>query len=201
MGGIVKKSLVWFALCACLAAPAVVAQEGFFVSGTVGYARLKLSPAQFGQTTLVSNNDNDLSSGANLGYLFADDNADFLLGFEMGYQGLGEASFKASGYPTLKADLYGINAGLIVVAPMSGFIDVYGKVGQYKWELDWGVLDNVRQARKGKDVYFGFGGKYRFADNLGLGLELIRYAVENKDDTFNTSAGINVFNAVLFAHF
>ena len=205
------------ALCAFLVSPALLAQVGnlpgqLFVSGT------------FGQATVGDDDglkdDSDTAFGFGVGYMFHEN-----LGFEAGYKSLGEYEDKPlfdtlndGTLVTISGDdkVSGFNFGLIGVLPVQHQFDVYGKLGFHRWEIE----SNVRVSGggtsisdgatgDGTDLYFGFGGKYNFSEQIAVGLEWVRYDYDDSENVtvfgvdldVDYDSDVTVIGATVFVNF
>ena len=187
-------------LCAFLVSPVLLAQVGnlpgqLFLTGTVGQVSIKDDDAL--------KDDSDVALGFGVGYMVNEN-----LGLEVGYKSLGEYVVEPGDYTTSSGtdftlhsggqEVSGFNFGFIGVLPIQGGLDIYGKAGMLRWEdeieIDLTVgRERIRDDDKdtGTDPYFGFGGKANIAKDISVGLEFMRYKIDDGDvsDTFNVYGG------------
>ena len=150
-----KAILFAVALMALPVLPAVAADNGFYLGGSVGQANLKID---------------DLSDGISTADFDADDTAFKLiagmrpldwLGIEAAYVNFGEPEDTVLGQK-LKADGDGISAFAVGFLP-TGPVDLFAKVGLISWDSKIsGSFDD-----SGTDLAYGVGAQFRV---LGLSI-------------------------------
>ena len=150
-----KAILFAVALMALPVLPAVAADNGFYLGGSVGQANLKIS---------------DITDGISTADFDADDTAFKLiagirpldwLGVEAAYVNFGEPEDTVLGQK-LKADGDGISAFAVGFLP-TGPVDLFAKVGLISWDSKIsGSFDD-----SGTDLAYGVGAQFRV---LGLSI-------------------------------
>ena len=148
--------------------PAVAADNGFYLGGSVGQANLKID---------------DLSDGISTADFDADDTAFKLiagmrpldwLGIEAAYVNFGEPEDTVLGQK-LKADGDGISAFAIGFLP-TGPVDLFAKVGLISWDSKiGGTFDD-----DGTDLAYGVGAQFRVL-GLSIRAEYEKYDISDVD--------------------
>ena len=148
--------------------PAVAADNGFYLGGSVGQANLKID---------------DLSDGISTADFDADDTAFKLiagmrpldwLGIEAAYVNFGEPEDTVLGQK-LKADGDGISAFAVGFLP-TGPVDLFAKVGLISWDSKiGGTFDD-----DGTDLAYGVGAQFRVL-GLSIRAEYEKYDISDVD--------------------
>ena len=148
--------------------PAVAADNGFYLGGSVGQANLKID---------------DLSNGISTADFDADDTAFKLiagmrpldwLGIEAAYVNFGEPEDTVLGQK-LKADGDGISAFAVGFLP-TGPVDLFAKVGLISWDSKiGGTFDD-----DGTDLAYGVGAQFRVL-GLSIRAEYEKYDISDVD--------------------
>ena len=148
--------------------PAVAADNGFYLGGSVGQANLKID---------------DLSDGISTADFDADDTAFKLiagirpldwLGVEAAYVNFGEPEDTVLGQK-LKADGDGISAFAVGFLP-TGPVDLFAKVGLISWDSKiGGTFDD-----DGTDLAYGVGAQFRVL-GLSIRAEYEKYDISDVD--------------------
>ena len=148
--------------------PAVAADNGFYLGGSVGQANLKID---------------DLSDGISTADFDADDTAFKLiagmrpldwLGIEAAYVNFGEPEDTVLGQK-LKADGDGISAFAVGFLP-TGPVDLFAKVGLISWDRKiGGTFDD-----DGTDLAYGVGAQFRVL-GLSIRAEYEKYDISDVD--------------------
>jgi len=163
-----KAILFAVALFALPVLPAVAADNGFYLGGSVGQANLKID---------------DLSDGISTADFDADDTAFKLiagmrpldwLGIEAAYVNFGEPEDTVLGQK-LKADGDGISAFAVGFLP-TGPVDLFAKVGLISWDSKiGGTFDD-----DGTDLAYGVGAQFRVL-GLSIRAEYEKYDISDVD--------------------
>jgi hypothetical protein len=178
-----------------------------YASVTAGRAEVDLGVSSGTGYTV---DDTDTAFGINIGVNI---NKNFAI--EFGYKDFGEAgikatstlnvapiTFNAGSALTSKAD--GWNLGVVGILPVSDSFDVFAKAGLLKWDAEYTLTGSGTVGSQsysgsfsfdedGTDAYYGLGGKYHLTETFDLGVEFVRYEVDDAD--------VDVVNAVLLYNF
>jgi opacity protein-like surface antigen len=163
-----KAILFAAALLALPVLPAVAADNGFYLGGSIGQANLKID---------------DLSNGISTGDFDADDMAWKLiagirpldwLGVEAAYVNFGEPEDTVLGQK-LKAEGDGISAFAVGFLP-TGPVDLYAKVGLISWDSK--ISGNFDD--DGTDLAYGVGAQFRVL-GLSIRAEYEKFDVSDVD--------------------
>ena len=166
LGKLMKKILVVAALATVVATPAIAADAGFYLGGSVGQSNTKLD-----NTSLTKKTD---TSFALLGGINVSQN----LAVEVQYSDMGKVSYSGG-----SVELSALSVTAVVSAPVNTDVSIFGKLGiakTYAKEIASGIKANRSTAT------FGLGGQYNLDSNLGVRLGWDRYAV---GDTTNIPEG------------
>jgi Outer membrane protein beta-barrel domain len=156
--------------------PAVAADNGFYLGGSVGQANLKID---------------DLSNGLATQDFDADDTAFKLiagirpldwLGVEAAYVNFGEPEDTVLGQK-LKVDGDGISAFAVGFLP-TGPVDLFAKVGLITWDSKIVGIDE-----DGTDFAYGVGAQFRVL-GLSIRAEYEKFDAEQIDDLSMISVGV-----------
>jgi hypothetical protein len=137
--------------------PAVAADNGFYLGGSVGQANLKIDDLTGGALA-----DDDFDADDTAFKLIAGIRPLDWLAVEAAYVNFGEPKDDVSGFP-LEADGDGISAfavGFLAVGP----VDLFAKAGLIAWDskIEGGAFDD-----DGSDLAYGVGAQFRV---LGLAI-------------------------------
>jgi hypothetical protein len=137
--------------------PAVAADNGFYLGGSVGQANLKIDDLTGGALA-----DDDFDADDTAFKLIAGIRPLDWLAVEAAYVNFGEPKDDVAGFP-LEADGDGISAfavGFLAVGP----VDLFAKAGLIAWDskIEGGVFDD-----DGSDLAYGVGAQFRV---LGLSI-------------------------------
>jgi len=158
-------------------APLMAHAEAFLELG-IGQATVDLS--ELGGT---SSDEKDTTFAISGGYMFNP-----MIGAEIGYRDLGEASASATGpggtaTASLKAD--GFFFGGVGRIPVAERLSIVPRLGFFMWDASGEVRLNgalVGTADDdGTDLYFGIGADYRFTDKAHAGVHFVRYDLDGDD--------------------
>ena len=151
-----RKTILFAALLALPALPAVAADNGFYLGASVGQANLKIDDLTNGQLA-----DDDFDADDTAFKLIAGIRPLDWLGVEAAYVNFGEPEDTVVGQK-LKADGDGISAfavGFLATGP----VDLFAKVGLISWDSKIsGSFDD-----DGTDLAYGAGAQFRV---LGLSI-------------------------------
>jgi OOP family OmpA-OmpF porin len=166
------------------------AETGFFVDIGAGMSKVDV-PSYDLPGLSVDDEDVYFSVGAgfNINKMFA---------VEAGYVDLGEVS---ADYPALSLSATtsadGFYFGPRLTLEVSPQFDVYGRVGMLAWEGETTSNFGVSGEDDGTDVYFGIGAAFNFSEQVSLGAEWTRYALESEGEDLD----IDTFGAKLKFNF
>ena len=177
------EKLCVLVLCALLMMPAslfAMGENHFFLSAGLGQALLS---GDFGDWQ-DDDYDNDTTLGIDVGYRFHDN-----LAVELGYKQLGDSDNFSSIRFEDTDDISGFNVGIVGIVPLLKQFELYGKLGLLSWESEVRIGRSNPYSRDidGTDAYLGFGGKFHLNEQLGLGLEVVHYGI---DDEYRTNDGV-----------
>lgn len=171
-----KAILFAAALSSVHALPAVAADNGFYLGGSLGQANVEVD---------------DFSDGIVVDSFDADDTGFKLiagmrpldwLGVEASYVNFGEPEDTVLGQ-RLQAEGDGISAFAIGFLPAGPF-DVFGKVGLIAWDSKIGNFDD-----DGSDFAYGVGAQFRVL-GLSIRAEYERFDIEDIDELNMISVGV-----------
>jgi OOP family OmpA-OmpF porin len=161
--------------CIAVSAPALAADEGFYVGASVGVTSLDVDGGDLGLTN-ASFDDNDTGYKVFLGYDF---NKNW--GVELGYADLGQYDFTGNfGAVNVRGDIDVTAAYLTAVGtyPINNEFAVFGKLGAYYGDADaTASAGTISASDSGSDtnVLFGLGVKYNFTKQFAVRGEWERF--------------------------
>ncbi|HKQ13987.1 MAG TPA: outer membrane beta-barrel protein [Steroidobacteraceae bacterium] len=163
-----KAILFAAALLALPVVPAVAADNGFYLGGSIGQANLKVDDLSNGISTADFDGD-DMAWKLIAGFRPLD-----WLGLEASYVNFGEPEDTVLG-EKLKAEGDGITAFAVGFLPV-GPVDLYAKVGLISWDskISGDFSDD------GTDLAYGVGAQFRVL-SLSIRAEYEKFDVSNVD--------------------
>ncbi|MGI2028997.1 porin family protein [Endozoicomonas acroporae] len=162
-----KKTLI-AAVALLSVSGSVIAAEGAYVGGNIGYATHDIKASG------NSYDDNDTAWKLNAGYRFTD-----LLGVEVFYQDAGDASYKVDN-DDVKSELSNYGAALTGTFDLTSDVYLTLKAGVAKWKADYKVTGGVSGTDKGTDLYLGLTAGYALNDELNVVANIDR--IEGEED-------------------
>jgi OmpA-OmpF porin, OOP family len=183
-----KKVLAVIAMSAAVAySPFAFPQQGFIELG-IGQSKIDIDDVPG-----ASVDDKDTTWAISGGWMFHP-----MIGAEVGYRDLGEASATATGpagtaRATAEVDGFMLGAlGRIPVGPQG--LEIVPRVGLYIWDAKGTITLNGVPVDSldddGSDIYFGLGVQYAFTRQLHVGAHWARFDVDGDDiDVFELKIG------------
>lgn len=170
-----KKSLVSASVLAASLVGASSAFAGGYVGGSVGYSDF---PDDF---------DSSISFQATGGYRVNDNFA-----IEASYVYLGEAEDEMP--PIWTAEVTGLNFSAVGLLPVSSQVDLFAKIGMFKWELDIAEEGYGKVGTDdGTDLSLGLGAAYQVSRDFSVVGEIQRFQVDGSEGKLNNfSVGFRV---------
>lgn len=165
-------------------------QSRFFVEAGVGMSSID---ASLDGVPGVSADEEDVFFSIGAGYSF-----NKMFAIEAGYVDLGEAelSVPAAGYTaSISAD--GFYFGPRLTLEITPQFEAYGRVGVLAWDAEAKDSDGLSESDDGTDIYFGIGAAYKISDQVSLGADWTRYALESDGEDLD----VNTFGAKLKFNF
>ena len=172
-----KATLFAAALLTLPVLPAVAADNGFYLGGSIGQANLQIDDLTGGALA-----DDDFDADDTAFKLIAGIRPLDWLAVEASYVNFGEAEDEVMGVP-LRAEGDGISAfavGFLAVGP----VDLFAKGGLITWDSKITGFDE-----DGTDLAYGVGAQFRFL-SLGVRAEYERFDVDEVDDLSMISIGV-----------
>lgn len=178
-------SIALTGLLGLLAFPAIAADNGFYLGGSVGQAQIEIDE-------LGEDIDSADFSGDDMAYkVFAGFRFITFLGLEGSYRDLGSAEDEVAGLGgTVTADVTGYDLFAVGFLPL-GIADIFAKAGMISWDgdvtLDAGGLSESASA-DGEDPAYGLGFQLRFK-SFAVRAEIEYFDVEDVDSLYMYSLG------------
>lgn len=173
------------AVLGLLAFPAVAADNGFYLGGSVGQTQLEIDE-------LGEDIDSADFSGDDMAYkVFAGLRFLTFLGIEGSYRDFGAPEDEVSALEgTVTADLTGYDVAAVGFLPL-GIADIFAKAGMAAWDaelnLDAGDL-SASVTDDGEDPFYGLGFQLRFK-SFAVRAEVEYFDVEGVDGLYMYSLG------------
>jgi hypothetical protein len=159
------------------AAPALAADNGFYLGVGLGQAGVQLDQDALGEDF----DGDDTGYKAIVGFRPLD-----FLAFEANYVDLGTAEDDVGGLPA-EIDATGIDAFVVGILPVA-LVDLYAKLGYIFWDADVSAL-GASVSDDGEDLAYGVGVGLHFG-SLGARLEYERFDIEDSDTVDMISLGL-----------
>ena len=173
------------ALSLAAAAPALAADNGFYVGGSAGTTKWNIGPSDILTTGSIDNNDTAYKIFG--GYDFTKN-----WGVELGYADLGKYEFNGTyGGVSVRGDVKITAYTLVGVGtfPITDELAVFGKLGMYSWDAKASASSgsiNGSATGTGSNALYGLGMKFNFNDHLSMRGEYERFHdTDNPIDVFS----------------
>lgn len=191
------RRIAWlnaFVIGALLCVPFSVGAANFYLGAGVGqseYDDFDTDASDLDDGSIIAADINDTDTGIRL-FLGAEINPNFNL--EIGYVDLGEFTIDAisdgSGFLYAPGDVSldvpadGIDLSFIGKLPVGSTGSVYLRGGLFMWDAKAKLADStgsISVSDDGTDIFFAFGGEYKFTKQLGLRGEYAIYDLDGTD--------------------
>lgn len=183
----VLSSLISMAFITTMSAP--ILADDFYVGIGAGEAKFKDSCSGLDDIGVVNScDDNDTAWKLYGGYQF---NSNFAV--EAFYADFGEnsATVTVSGTPvTATAEVSSLGIVGVGILPVSDNIDLFAKVGLYRWDADVKSTVGFSDDDDGVDVMFGLGASYAVTEHLKARVEWEHFSDVDADGIQLLSAGL-----------
>ena len=178
-------SIVLTGLLGLLAFPAVAADNGFYLGGSVGQTQLEID--QLGDQVYSAD-----FSGDDMAYkIFAGLRFLTFLGVEGAYRDFGAPEDVVSELDgTVTADLTGYDVAAVGFLPL-GIADIFAKAGMAAWDAELNLdADDISESvtDDGEDPFYGLGFQLRFK-SFAVRAEIEYFDVEGVDGLYMYSLG------------
>jgi len=178
-------SIVLTGLLGLLAFPAVAADNGFYLGGSVGQTQLEID--QLGDQVYSAD-----FSGDDMAYkIFAGLRFLTFLGVEGAYRDFGTPEDELAELDaTVTADLTGYDVAAVGYLPL-GIADIFAKAGMAAWDADFSLDaggSSVSVSDDGEDPFYGLGFQLRFK-SFTVRAEVEYFDVEDADALYMYSLG------------
>lgn len=136
---------------------------------------------------LVAGSEDDITPAAFVGYQFLDTNV-LMLSAEVGYYDLGSVRSERENL-SYSADVSALSLAGVAYLPLGPFIEVYGKVGMARFEIESRV-NGVLVDGDATDAFAGVGVAWDFFDTVDVYAEYLRF--DNAVDSQIIGVGIRL---------